>query len=102
MRPIYAARRDALLEGITHELGAWLQPIPSEAGLHLAARIRAPERAAAIIAKARQYAPGAQSIGDYALTPPEQPALTFGYGVIEADEIRPALVRLRRALESER
>ncbi|HJW47560.1 MAG TPA: PLP-dependent aminotransferase family protein [Lysobacter sp.] len=102
MRPIYAARRNALLEGLTDELAAWLQPIPSEAGLHLAARIRAPERAAAILAKARQYTPGAQSIGDYALTTPEQPALTFGYGVIEADEIRPALVRLRRALESER
>ena len=102
MRPIYAARRDALLEGLREELGEWFEPIPSEAGLHLAARIRDPERATAIFAKAREHVPGAQSIGEYALMPPERPALTFGYGVIDVEDIGPALWRFRRALEGER
>jgi len=85
---------------LRHELGAWLEPIPSEAGLHLAARIRAPEHAGRIVAAARRHAPGAQSIAEYSLTPPRQPALSFGYGVIDAGEIAPALSRLRRALET--
>ena len=93
------ARREALLDGLHRELGAWLEPIPSEAGLHLAARIRTPELALTIIAKARRHTPGAQSIAEYAMTPPERPALAFGYGVIDASEILAALVRLRRALE---
>ncbi len=98
MRPIYAERRDALLEGLRRELGAWLQPIPSEAGLHLAARIRDPERAAAIVSAVHRHTPGAQSIADYAMDAPERPAITFGYGVIDADAIPAALSRLRRAL----
>jgi len=99
MRPIYAARRKTLLDGLQRELGAWLEPIPSEAGLHLAARIRAPELASTIIAKARRHAPGAQSTADYSLTPSAEPALAFGYGVIDASDIKAALFRLRQALE---
>lgn len=99
MRSLYAARREALLDGLRRELGAWLDPLPSEAGLHLAARIREPEHAGRIIAATRRHAPGAQSIAEYSLTPPQRPALSFGYGVIDAEEIAPALSRLRRALE---
>lgn len=100
MRPVYAARREALLAGLTRELAPWLQPIPSEAGLHLAARIRDPAQADRIIAKTRQYAPGAQSIAEYASAPrPDQPGLVFGFGVIDEEEIAPALQQLRRALE---
>jgi GntR family transcriptional regulator / MocR family aminotransferase len=99
MRPIYAARREALLDGLRRQLGEWLEPIPSEAGLHLAARIRAPELAARIFAQARRHVPGAQSIAEYSLMPPERPALAFGYGVIDADDIAAALSRFRRALE---
>jgi len=98
MRPIYATRRIALLEGLRKDLGAWLEPIPSEAGLHLAARIRDPEHAETIIANVHRHIPGAQSIAEYASSPPERPAVTFGYGVIDADAIPPALSRLRRAL----
>jgi len=100
MRPIYAARREALLDGLQHELGTWLEPIPSEAGLHLAARIREPGLASTIIAKARRCMPGAQSTAEYSLTPPDRPALAFGYGVIDVGEIPAALLRLRRALET--
>lgn len=99
MQPVYAARRDALLDGLRRELGAWLTPIPSEAGLHLAAHIRAPELAAKIFAKARLCTPGAQSTAEYSLKPPVRPALAFGYGVIDAEEIPEALSRLRRAIE---
>ena len=99
MRSEYAARRDVLLDGLQRQLGNWLEPIPSEAGLHLAARIREPELATDIVAKARRLPPGAQSTADYSTSPPKRPALAFGYGVIDAADIPAALSRLRRALE---
>lgn len=98
MQPIYAQRRKALLDGLRRELGAWLEPIPSEAGLHLAARIRTPELAPVLLAKARQFTPGAQSIAEYGMAPPYLPALSFGYGVIDAEDIALALSRFGRAM----
>lgn len=98
MRPIYAQRREALLGGLRRELGQWLEVIPSEAGLHLAARIRDPARAAAIVEAMHRCTPGAQTTADYAMLPGPPWALTFGYGVIDADEIGRALRRMRRAL----
>ncbi|MFP2933561.1 PLP-dependent aminotransferase family protein [Pyxidicoccus sp. 3LG] len=98
MRPIYAARRKALLDGLRGHLAGWLEPIPSEAGLHLAARILEPGHAATLFATARRHAPGVQSIAEYSLSPPERPALSFGYGVMEAEEITVALRRWGAAL----
>ncbi len=98
MQPIYAQRRDALLHGIAHELDDWLAPIPCEAGLHLAARLRRPQQAAAFFARAREHLPGAQSTAEYAMGDTE-PALAIGYGVIDAEAIGPALRRLRESLQ---
>jgi len=98
MRPIYAERRAALLDGLQRELGRWLQPIPCEAGLHLAARIRDRARAARLMPAILRCAIGAESTADYAMTHDIEPAVTFGYGVIDAGEIAMALKRMRRAL----
>jgi GntR family transcriptional regulator/MocR family aminotransferase len=99
MRPVYAERREALQAGLRKELADWLEPIPCEAGLHLAARVRHPRQGPAIVAAMRQHTPGAQAIAEYALHPKRAPwALTFGYGVIDADEIGRALRRLARAM----
>lgn len=98
MRPIYAQRREALLGGLQRELGAWLEVIPSEAGLHLAARIRDARKTDAIVAAMHRCTPGAQTTADYAMLPGAPWALSFGYGVIDADEIGRALRRMRRAL----
>ncbi len=99
MRPIYAARREALLDGLQHELGRWLQPIPSEAGLHLAARLRDPALVPEIMPTILRFAAGTESTADYAMTRGIEPAVTFGYGVIDAAEIAAALGKTRRALE---
>jgi GntR family transcriptional regulator/MocR family aminotransferase len=97
LRPVYAARRDALLAGLVEELGEWLEPIPSEAGLHLAARLRDPTDAPRVVDAMRRHAPGAQPVADYAFAD-VPPALVFGYGVIDAEAIGPALAAMRRAL----
>jgi GntR family transcriptional regulator/MocR family aminotransferase len=99
MRPVYAERREALQAGLGQELADWLEPIPCEAGLHLAARVRDPRLGPTIMAAIRQHTPGAQAIAEYAMHPRRAPwAVSFGYGVIDVQEIARALKRLRRAM----
>jgi GntR family transcriptional regulator/MocR family aminotransferase len=97
MRRVYAARRAALLEGLTQELAAWLQPLPSEAGIHVGARLRQRGAVAALAAQARQHAPGAQPFSVFAVGE-HAPGMAFGFGCIEADAIREALRALAGAL----
>ncbi len=99
LQPVYAARREALLTGLADELGDWLVPIPSEAGLHLAARVRRVRDVPRVVAAMREAAPGAQTTAEYALQPGVPPAIAFGYGVIEPAQITAALRRLRRLLQ---
>lgn len=96
MRKLYAARRQALLAGL-RALDEWFAPIPGEAGLHLAARIRDGSRAARVVAMAQRHAPGVVDLAQLALRP-TAPALAFGYGAIDAEAIAPALDALHRAL----
>jgi GntR family transcriptional regulator/MocR family aminotransferase len=100
MRSVYAGRREALLEALHGALSPWLAPIPSEAGLHLAARIRDPALAPVIVEKLRVHAPGALSIAEYSDAPDVAPAITFGYGLIDAQAIATSLAALARALRT--
>ncbi|MGO4552064.1 PLP-dependent aminotransferase family protein [Lysobacter sp. 2RAF19] len=97
MRGIYAERRAALFAGL-ESLDKWLDPIPSEAGMHTAARLRDPDNAHRFFQLMREHAPGAQSIAEYAMAPLAAPAVVFGYGVIDADEITARLAALKAAL----
>ena len=99
MGTVYGARREMLLQEL-RRLETWLRPIPGEAGLHLAAQIRDPAHAATIVALAKRYLPGSQSTVEYSASPPGQPALAIGYGVVETDEIAAAFKSFRRALTS--
>lgn len=101
MQRIYAQRRDAMLFGLA-DLQEWLAPIPSEAGLHIAARLRNPARAKRFFALLHEYAPGAQSAAEDAFAPLRQPVAVFGYGVIDIDEIGARLRALRAALARSR
>ncbi|UHQ18531.1 PLP-dependent aminotransferase family protein [Lysobacter sp. KIS68-7] len=97
MRSIYAERRIALLEGLA-AMDAWMTPIPSEAGLHTAVRIRDPEQMPRILALVREHTPGAQSAAEYAMGPLREPVIAFGYSVIDVEEIRARMAALRAAL----
>jgi GntR family transcriptional regulator/MocR family aminotransferase len=99
MRPIYAERRAALLGGLHGKLGEWLEPIPSEAGLHLAARIRDAGLAPRIMPIVLRHVVGAESTADYAMSRDIAPAVTFGYGVIDAADISEAMSALQRGLK---
>lgn len=99
MRRVYGERRRVLLRALEDELADWVTPIASEVGLHLAAKIRQTKHAARIVAVVREFTPGAQSTDEYAIAKLSQPAVVFGYGVIDAAAIRPAIRRVRKALE---
>jgi len=98
MRRVYGERRQVLLDGLREDLGRWLQPLPAEAGIHLATRIRQRGAATRIIAQAREHAPGAQPLGRFALGAECEAGLVFGFGCIEAGAIRERLHALAEAL----
>jgi GntR family transcriptional regulator/MocR family aminotransferase len=102
MRRVYETRRQALLEMLTGELAPWLQALPSEAGIHIAARCVSRSSAPVIYAQARQHAPGSKPLRDFARGGEVDPGITLGFGCIEADAIRERLRGLARALTRER
>lgn len=102
MRKVYAERRQAMLDGLAQELHPWLQPIPSEAGIHLSTSYRDAgdvEATRWIMSKVRQHAPGAQSISDFAMSNTHDMGIVFGIGCIEADAIRDTLRTLAVSLK---
>lgn len=98
MRKVYAGRREAMLDVLRQELAPWLEPIPSEAGIHLAAHYRDARAERRILSKVHQYAPGAQAISSFAMAGGQHKGVVFGYGCIDADGIRDAARRLAAAL----
>ena len=98
MTPVYAARRQALLDGLQDDLAPWLTPIPAFAGLHLAARVRPGIAPRPLIEALHRHVPGAQSIAEYSMQPDAAPMVVFGFGVVDEEQIRPALKKLAAAL----
>jgi len=98
MRKEYALRREALLDGLDHEMSSWLAPVPSEAGIHLTAECRDPQAAHLLRRQLPVHAPGAQPISDFSVAAPQRNGVVFGLGCLEAGEMRAAIRRLARAM----
>lgn len=98
MHKTYAARRAILLAHLRGGLARWLAPVPAAAGIHLAARLRAPLAEDELVRLAGQAGIGLHGISPmYAGRPPE-PGLLFGYGQIEVEAIDAGLGRLAALL----
>jgi GntR family transcriptional regulator/MocR family aminotransferase len=101
-RRIYAARRDALLNRFENELGEWLEPIPSHAGLHLAAFTKGKLDADDIAQRAWSAGIGVYSLSRYYLGRASHTrskgGLLFGYGAITETAIAEGLHRLNQLL----
>lgn len=96
---IYTARRAAILRRLHGDLSPWLEPVPIEAGFHMAALLRRPVDVPLLLRMARRMDVGLYSTeGFYAETPPV-PALFFGFGAIDTLDIDEALNRVRQVLE---
>ena len=97
MRRIYGARREVLLSGLQAEFSRWLEPVPSVAGLHLAALAKVPVDIAALVESAREREVGVQPVDRFRLGKGiGTPGLVFGYGALDERGIVAGLARLRR------
>jgi len=98
MRRVYERRRAAVLAAITGELAGWLTPLPSAAGLHIAALLRPGLSESPIVARARELDVGVHALGSYFASRPSLRALLFGYGNLEEPAIREGLQRLLKVM----
>jgi GntR family transcriptional regulator / MocR family aminotransferase len=98
MRQIYAGRRAALLEGLKIGCTDWLEPIPSAAGLHIAATLKKTMDDRALVAAARKHGVHVHALGPHYVRRAVKCGLLFGYGAIEESAIGEGLARLRRTL----
>jgi len=97
MREVYGARLRVLLTCLRNDFSRWLEPIPSIAGLHVAAFATSSMDMDAIAERARELDVGVYPLRDYYFRGRAKPGLVFGYGAIEERDIVEGLSRLRRA-----
>jgi GntR family transcriptional regulator / MocR family aminotransferase len=91
MQRLYAERRRVLLQGLNGELGRWLEPLPSLAGLHVTAKLRGAGREAALIERLRLAGVGVGALHPYYHGTPSMRGLIFGYGNLGAAAIAEGL-----------
>jgi GntR family transcriptional regulator/MocR family aminotransferase len=103
MRGVYTARHLAIQEGLAGSLAAHLELIPSAAGLHIAARLRAPADEhvdTEIVARAEGRGVVLQPLSMFRMAGTSTaPGLMFGYGAIDLAAIPEGLRRLRACLD---
>jgi len=96
-RRLYAARQDALLEAIDHQLGHRIEAAPVDAGLHVMGWLREP---ADDIEVARGLAAGGvytYPLGEYRLTRQLPPALLIGFAGTAEEHMPRAVGRMAAA-----
>jgi len=97
MQRIYRARREALLGGLA-SLQDWLEPLPSIAGLHVAATMRGAGREDSLIESAARRGLKLGGLARYYVGAPRLRGLILGYGGTAESAIREGLARLRSAM----
>lgn len=98
MRPVYRARRDALLEALSASL-PHLEPVGAAAGTHLVAWLPESLIEAEVVAAAADHGVTISGIGPYRLSP-GRGGLLFGYSNLSEDRIRQGVELLAEAVHS--
>lgn len=96
MRRIYSRRFQVLSSAIENRFQGRLRTFPAQAGVHLAAAADEAFDERALLRKAAEQGIRVEDIGRYALGPGGRRGLVFGFGMIEAEDIDPAIERLAR------
>jgi GntR family transcriptional regulator/MocR family aminotransferase len=99
MRDIYQQRRGLLLELLRDKLGQWLFAIPSYYGMHIAALAYPGVDLEALADALLQQQVKIHTLSRYFLGPQTQAGLVFGYGTVDAPEIRRGVSALRKVLQ---
>jgi GntR family transcriptional regulator/MocR family aminotransferase len=98
MQRVYTKRRNLLLRSLHSDLGRWLVPLPSVAGLHVTARLQQTCDEASVIAHAKRLGVRVGALRPYYAGRPSMGGLVFGFGNIDETAIAEGLARLRQAL----
>ena len=94
VRREYAARHSKIVESIEHRFRSWLRPIPSAAGLHLAAVVAGTRtNIARAVHRARDRGVGVGLLSTYCLEEPFREGVVIGYGAIPAARIDEGMKR---------
>lgn len=102
MRRLYRQRRQFLLQNLRNDFTAWLEPIPSAYGMHIAASARV---AIDLDATTRQLAASGvklHALGRYYLGPVTRHGLVLGFGAADPPSLARGLASLHRALQGPR
>ena len=99
MHKIYGARREVLLERLRLDFHDWLRPLPSAAGLHIAATFVRDIDVRQLSARARRNQLGIYSLQPYQRIHGGIPVLAFRFGAINPVDIERGLNRLRTLLD---
>ena len=99
MRTVYAERHHLVADALNGPLSAYLELVPSMAGLHLTALLRAGTVRHERDLMQRARANGVELYGLSAFGIAERrPGLILGYGMLSADRLPEALARLEKVL----
>ncbi|GCB04805.1 PLP-dependent aminotransferase family protein [Ralstonia sp. SET104] len=98
MHKEYAARRNALLQHLCGPLAPWLVPVPSAAGIHMAALLQTPLPEAELVKLAERVGVGLYGTARMYMARPPQPGLLVGYGHVNITEIDAGLGKLAQVL----
>jgi GntR family transcriptional regulator/MocR family aminotransferase len=102
MRPIYRARRDALLDALRRDLPE-LRPVGASAGLHVLARLPAGVDESGVVRRAATAGVSVYGLSRYEFAEPgDSGGLIFGYGALTEREIDDGVRLIAAALAAER
>jgi GntR family transcriptional regulator/MocR family aminotransferase len=95
---VYAARHEQITEALHGDLAAWLDPVPSAAGLHVCALLRT--KASPVVDRARALGVAVASLASYYASGPPRAGLVLGYGAIPTEHVAEGMRRLARCFTS--
>jgi GntR family transcriptional regulator/MocR family aminotransferase len=101
MRQIYGKRRQLLYALLRRDLSDWLEPIPSQYGMHVAAWAREGVDLDSAVRALTDRSVKIHTLERYHLRQSSRPGLVFGYGVVDLPEIERGLEALRGVLQQE-
>jgi GntR family transcriptional regulator/MocR family aminotransferase len=99
LRALYQQRRQLLLDILREDLGAWLTPIASFYGMHIAATASKPLDLDRITTSLLAANVKMHSLSRYYIGPQTRDGLIFGYGAVDSPEIKRGLAALRAAFK---
>ena len=95
----YAQRRERLRARFADDLAPWFELVPATAGFHVAALARRPLDLPTLLNLARRVDVGLYPLAGFFHAQPPRDGLMLGFGLIAAEDIDPALDRVRDVLQ---